>query len=84
MKNIKNIIQNYMNNKISLKTFEDEIIELDDNISSLEDDILSQILEDIAYTYTGEANTETKELNLISETELKKKLNKYLDKLSLA
>lgn len=73
-----------MNNKISLKTFEDEIIELDDNISSLEDDILSQILEDIAYTYTGEANTETKELNLISETELKKKLNKYLDKLSLA
>lgn len=73
MNALKEVINNYINNIITLKTFEDRIITL---METQEDELLDVILEDIAYTSTGEISA-----GLISEDTLKKKLKEYLNKL---
>lgn len=70
MKELKDIINDYTNDTITLKIFEDDILAL---MKIEEDELLDDILEDIAYTSTGKSNQ-----NLMSEKELKKKLKEYL------
>lgn len=70
MSKLKTVINNYINNISTLKTFEDNILLL---MESQEDELLDDILEDIAYTTKGKANKD-----LMSEDELKERLKEYL------
>lgn len=70
MNTLKEIINSYINNISTLKTFEDNIIKL---MESKDDGLLDDILEDIAYT-----STEKSDKDLMSEDELKEKLKEYL------
>lgn len=73
MNELKEIISNYINNIITLKIFEDRIVAL---METKEDEVLDDILEDIAYTSKGEITKD-----LISEDELREKLKEYLKEL---
>ena len=70
MNEIKEVINNYINNITTLKAFEDSILLL---METKEDEILDEILEDIAYTSTGKPDKD-----LMSEDELKEMLKEYL------
>jgi len=70
MNELKEIINSYIDNSITLKTFEDRITTL---MEIKEDEVLDDILEDIAYTTTG--NIDKK---LLSEEQLKEKLKKII------
>lgn len=70
MNEVKEIINNYINSIITLKIFEDRIVTL---METKEDEVLDDILEDIAYTTKGKVTS-----GLISENELKEKLKEYL------
>lgn len=70
MNKLKTVINNYINNISTLKTFEDNILLL---MESQENELLDNILEDIAYTTKGEPSKD-----LMSEEVLKEKLKEYL------
>lgn len=70
MNELKEVINNYINNITSLKVFEDSILLL---METQDNELLDTILEDIAYTTNSKSDK-----NLMSEYELKKKLRKYL------
>lgn len=73
MNKLKTVINNYINNISTLKTFEDNILLL---MESQEDELLDDILEDIAYTTKGKHSKD-----LINEEALKEKLREYLKRL---
>lgn len=73
MNKLKTVINNYINNISTLKTFEDNILLL---MESQEDELLDDILEDIAYT-----TKEKLSKDLMSEETLKEKLREYLKRL---
>lgn len=73
MNKLKTVINNYINNISTLKTFEDNILLL---MESQEDELLDDILEDIAYTTKGKLSKD-----LMSEETLKEKLREYLKRL---
>lgn len=68
------IVKLYLNNQITLSHFENYILDI---IKYSDSEILYEILEDIAYTTTGILSDEDKQLNLMSETDLKSKLRQY-------
>lgn len=70
MNKLKEVINNYINNISTLKTFEDNILLL---METQDDELLDDIIEDIAYTTKGKLSKD-----LMNEDELKKKLRKYL------
>ncbi len=70
MNEIKEVINNYINNITTLKAFEDSILLL---METKDDEMLDEILEDIAYTSVGNPNKD-----LMSEDELKEKLKEHL------
>lgn len=72
---IKEIINKYLKSEISLKIFEDTLLEI---IKLNESEILDEILEDIAYTKLGILSSRDKSYGLISHIELKNKLRQYL------
>ena len=73
MNKLKTVINNYINNISTLKTFEDNVLLL---MESQEDELLDDILEDIAYTTKGKLSKD-----LMSEEALKEKLGEYLKRL---
>ena len=70
MNEIKEVINNYINNITTLKAFEDSILLL---METKDDEMLDEILEDIAYTSVVNPNKD-----LMSEDELKEKLKEHL------
>lgn len=73
MNELKEVINSYINNLMTLKIFEDRIVSL---METQDNELLDDILEDIAYTTTGE-----KDKKLLSEEQLKEKLREYLRKI---
>ena len=72
MNELKEVINSYINNLMTLKIFEDRIVTL---METQGNELLDDILEDIAYTTLGKANKK-----LLSEEQLKEKLKEYLTK----
>nr|DAK00257.1 MAG TPA: hypothetical protein [Bacteriophage sp.] len=73
MNELKEVINSYINNLMTLKIFEDRIVSL---METQDNELLDDILEDIAYTTTGEIDKK-----LLSEEQLKEKLREYLRKI---
>ena len=73
MNELKEVINSYINNLMTLKIFEDRIVTL---METQGNELLDDILEDIVYTTLGKANKK-----LLSEEQLKEKLKEYLKEL---
>lgn len=73
MNELKEVINSYINNLMTLKIFEDRIVAL---METQDNELLDDILEDIAYTTTGKTDKK-----LLSEEQLKEKLKEYLKRI---
>ena len=78
MKQLNDIINKYYNGELTLFDFETKIINFPQNNDT--NDLINEILEDIAYTKKGTLTKEDKQYSLITESALKNKLKVYLNK----
>ena len=77
MENLKILIKKYVDGKLTLFDFENEVLKFP--IKPMTDEFLTVLLEDIGYTSKGFITEADKQSGIISEKELKQRLRDYLN-----